>query len=94
MTVPLNQQVFESGLQDAGFPSTATRSPGTQHTFPDGNTVRIMEASGTNPTRAVFENPSGARIDPFTGKQPRVPAGMKGAEARAFTMERSHIELW
>jgi hypothetical protein len=84
---------LEGGFQDAGFPSTPTRSPGMQYTLPDGSLVRIMEPSGQAPLRASFTDSYGNPINPFTGKQPMPPPGVSGAAWRQLMRSLTHVEL-
>ncbi|MFI7273780.1 DUF6531 domain-containing protein [Streptomyces sp. NPDC049879] len=90
---------FEQGLRDAvssgepGFGTFPTRSAGQGYTLPGGETVRIMEPSGSAPLRASFESANGQPISPFTGRQPQAPRGMRGAQARQHIRERTHVEL-
>lgn len=84
---------LESGFQDAGFPSSPTRSPGMQYTLPDGSLVRIMEPSGQAPLRASFTDSYGNAINPFTGKQPMPPPGVSGAVWRQLMRSLTHVGL-
>jgi len=84
---------LEGGLQAAGFPSQATRSPGMQYTLPDGSLVRIMESSGKAPLRTSFTNADGAPISPFTGKPVQPPPGVAGAAWRELQRDLTHVEL-
>jgi hypothetical protein len=84
---------LEGGFQDAGFPSSPTRSPGMQYTLPDGSLVRVMEPSGQAPLRASFTDSYGNAINPFTGKQPMPPPGVSGAAWRQMMRSLTHVEL-
>jgi RHS repeat-associated protein len=84
---------LEGGFQEAGFPSTPTRSPGMQYTLPDGSLVRVMEPSGQAPLRASFTDSYGNPINPFTGRQPMPPPGVTGAAWRQLMRSLTHVRL-
>ncbi|WP_223290910.1 DUF6531 domain-containing protein [Streptomyces avicenniae] len=97
--VPTDRARLEQGLQDAvnsgepGFSTFPTRSAGQGYTLPSGETVRIMEPSGGATLRASFESANGQPVSPFTGRQPQAPRGTRGAAARQYIRERTHVEL-
>ncbi|MDT0270746.1 RHS repeat-associated core domain-containing protein, partial [Streptomyces sp. DSM 44915] len=97
--IPTDRARFEQGLQDAvnsgepGFGTFPTRSAGQGYTLPSGESIRIMEPSGSAPLRASFESANGQPVSPFTGRQPQAPRGTRGAAARQYIRERTHVEL-
>ncbi len=91
--IPTSRATLEGGFRDAGFPSSPTRSPGTDYTLPDGSHVRVMDASGQAPQRASFENANGQPVDAFSGKPVQPPPGLTAAERREYIRERTHVEL-
>jgi len=91
--VPTSASRLEEGFQNAGFPSTPTRSPGVQYTLPDGTTVRVMQAAGPAPRRASFENALGQPVNAFTGAVPQPPIGVVGAAWKQMFRELIHVEL-
>ncbi|MFJ9415635.1 DUF6531 domain-containing protein [Streptomyces sp. NPDC101227] len=103
--VPTDRVRLETGLQRAvdagepGFSTSPTRAAGVQYHLPNGESIRVMEPSGVAPLRASFERPGpngqkGQAISPFTGRQPQAPRGMKGAAAKQYIRERTHVELY
>jgi len=91
--IPTSASRLEAGLQEAGFPSRPTVSPGVEYTLSDGSLVRIMQPSGQAPLRASFTNANGGPINPFTGKPPQLPPGLTAAQRRAWVRALTHIEL-
>jgi len=94
--IPTSRARLEEGLRAQGLPTTPTDSPGLQYNYPDGTSVRIMEPSGRNPLRAVFEKGPRNYIDPFTGKPPQPPAdpaARGGLSRKQWVMSRTHINL-
>ena len=92
-TIPTSRTRLEDGFNAAGFPSSPTRAPGTQYELPNGELVRVMDASGQAPFRASFTNANQQPIDPFTGKPPQPPQGLSKPERRSYVRDRTHIEL-
>ncbi|WP_236711226.1 hypothetical protein [Streptomyces sp. 150FB] len=98
--VPTSQKMLEDGLQRAvdsgepGFATFQTRSAGIGYQLPNGETIRVMQSAGSAPLRASFEGANGQAVSPFTGRQPQAPRGMKGAIARQYIRERTHVELY
>jgi len=83
---------METGLQNAGFTSQPTLSPGMQHTLPDGTTVRIVDANGPSVERAVFQNANGQPANPLTNAPPQ-PPNPKPANCTQQARAQTHIEL-
>ncbi|MNY03956.1 hypothetical protein D3C86_1366050 [compost metagenome] len=91
--VPTNQAQARAGFDAAGFPSQPTNSPGTQHTLPNGNTVRLMEPSGAAPRRASFENSNGGPVN-SDGRTVQPPRGLTPAERREYVRARTHQDQY
>jgi RHS repeat-associated protein len=89
--VSTSQSQMRNGFDAAGFSSAPTRSSGTEHTLPDGGSVRTMEASGQAPRRASFENSNGQPVDP-DGRAVQPPKGLSRGERREYVRERTHVE--
>ena len=89
--VSTSQNQMREGFDAAGFASSPTRSPGMEHTLPDGSSVRTMEASGQAPRRASFENANGGPVN-ADGKAVQPPQGMTRAERKDYVRERTHVE--
>jgi RHS repeat-associated protein len=91
--IPTSRVRLESGYQRAGLPTQATRSSGTEYRLPDGSTVRVMSASGSNAKRAVFQNRNGQPVNPFTGKPVPGITGISKADNRRHIRGLTHVQL-
>ena len=90
--IPTSRVRLEEGFQNAGLPARPATKPGTIYTLPDGTQARVMDASGPNLDRVIFENASGYGINPFTGKQPQPPKP-KPVNWNNQSKYQTHLEL-